>query len=118
MILRVGALDKLNEEARDALLIMINTGARPSEIIDADMADYRLTENIPISVDLRKWADFETGPYCPRYPLDRGVLGCRAAGCGARWLCAVSWESRYLVGLGQRPYAKQRFDATRRVLAP
>ena len=47
VILRVGALDKLNEEARDALLIMINTGARPSEIIDADMADYRLTENIP-----------------------------------------------------------------------
>lgn len=34
-LLAAGALDGLNEEARDVLLVMVNTGARPSEILGA-----------------------------------------------------------------------------------
>lgn len=41
------ALDKLNAEAGDVLLVMINTGLRPCEITDTPLEDYRLSENIP-----------------------------------------------------------------------
>lgn len=46
-ILAPGALDSLNDEARDVLLIMLNTGLRPSEITDAPVEDYETTANIP-----------------------------------------------------------------------
>jgi len=46
-ILAPGALDKLNTEAADVLLVLINTGLRPSEVTDAPLDDYRVFENIP-----------------------------------------------------------------------
>ncbi len=51
-ILAPGALDKLNEEARDVLLVMINTGARPSEILGAT---YEVGAEIP-------FMDISAGP--------------------------------------------------------
>ena len=51
-LLADGALDGLNEEARAILLIMINTGARPSEIAGLRAQDIRLTHNTPhISIE-------------------------------------------------------------------
>lgn len=41
------AFTTLNPEARDILLIMINTGLRPSEISDAPLEDFCIQENIP-----------------------------------------------------------------------
>lgn len=46
-ILAPGALDGLNAEARDVLLVMLNTGLRPSEITDAPVADFVLSDNVP-----------------------------------------------------------------------
>ncbi|WP_181164454.1 phage integrase [Amaricoccus solimangrovi] len=46
-ILRPGALDGMNTEARDILLAMINTGAGPNEIIGLAAEDYRLDHAIP-----------------------------------------------------------------------
>lgn len=46
-ILAPGALDGLNDEARDIFLMTINTGLRPSEITDAPLEDYVLTHNVP-----------------------------------------------------------------------
>ncbi|MBT8169898.1 integrase [Falsiruegeria litorea] len=46
-ILAPGALDGLNDEARDVLLIMINTALRPSEITDAPLADFETAANVP-----------------------------------------------------------------------
>lgn len=46
-IMAPGALDRLNEEARDFLLVMVNTGLRPHEAIDAPMEDWHLDHNIP-----------------------------------------------------------------------
>lgn len=46
-ILGPGAFDNLNEEAADVLLVMINTGLRPSEVTDAPLADFHTQENIP-----------------------------------------------------------------------
>jgi len=46
-ILAKNQLDGLNEQARDILLIMINTGARPSEIIDLHPHHICLDDNIP-----------------------------------------------------------------------
>ncbi len=40
-------LSGLNEEARDILLVMVNTGARPSEIIDLLPHHIHLEDNIP-----------------------------------------------------------------------
>ncbi|RWR34653.1 hypothetical protein D2T29_03670 [Sinirhodobacter populi] len=39
-ILAIDALAKLNAEAADVLLMMINTGLRPSEITDAPLSDF------------------------------------------------------------------------------
>lgn len=39
--------DKINEDARDPFLIMINTGARPSEIVNARPEDFDLDHDIP-----------------------------------------------------------------------
>lgn len=46
-LLAPGALDGLNEEARDVLLVMVNTGLRPSEITDAPLEDFAVTDNVP-----------------------------------------------------------------------
>ncbi|WP_420863489.1 DUF6538 domain-containing protein [Algirhabdus cladophorae] len=42
-----GALDGLNDEARCIVLLMINTGARPSELAGLRSQDIHLTANIP-----------------------------------------------------------------------
>lgn len=47
VLLADGALDGLNDEARDVLLMMVNTGLRPSEITDAPLEDFCTTDNIP-----------------------------------------------------------------------
>lgn len=46
-LLAPGALDGINDEARDVFLMMINTGLRPSEITDAPLEDYVLNQSIP-----------------------------------------------------------------------
>lgn len=46
-LLAEGALARLNEEARLPLLVMVNTGARPSEILGAARADWVLDAKVP-----------------------------------------------------------------------
>lgn len=46
-ILAEGALDGLNDEARCIVLLMINTGARPSELAGLRPQDIHLSANIP-----------------------------------------------------------------------
>jgi integrase len=46
-LLAPGRLDAMNAEERAALLVMINTGARPSEIINLRAAHIHLESNIP-----------------------------------------------------------------------
>lgn len=46
-ILAPGALDDLNAEARDVVYVVIETGARPSEIVNLDAGRIMLTANIP-----------------------------------------------------------------------
>ncbi len=42
-----GALDALIDEAADVFLVMVNTGARPSEVTDAPLSDWHLDAPIP-----------------------------------------------------------------------
>lgn len=56
-ILAPGALDKINDEARAILLVMENTGARPSEIVNLLPERIKIDANIPhiqIRPDLRQ----------------------------------------------------------------
>lgn len=46
-ILRPGALDGLNDEARDVLLVMVNTGARASEILGCALEAWQLAAPVP-----------------------------------------------------------------------
>ncbi|MBR1170501.1 tyrosine-type recombinase/integrase [Bradyrhizobium liaoningense] len=46
-LLAPGALDAMNEEERAAFLVLINTGARPSEIINLRAPHIHLESNIP-----------------------------------------------------------------------
>lgn len=46
-LLAPGALDGLNEEAADALLVLVNTGLRPSEVLSCPIEDFCLAEPIP-----------------------------------------------------------------------
>jgi integrase len=46
-ILAPGALAGMGAEARDVLLVMVNTGARPSEIIGARGEDFALADAVP-----------------------------------------------------------------------
>ncbi|QDF14277.1 integrase [Dinoroseobacter phage vB_DshS-R4C] len=46
-LLAPGALSGLNTEARDILLILVNTGLRPSEVTDAPLSDFVLDADIP-----------------------------------------------------------------------
>lgn len=46
-LLAPGALDGLNEEARDVLLVMVNTALGPGEILGAAQEDWNLSANIP-----------------------------------------------------------------------
>ncbi|MFC7705783.1 integrase [Plastorhodobacter daqingensis] len=51
-LLAPGALDGMNPEARGILLVMVNTGARPSEIANLSEARIRLSHDIPhISIE-------------------------------------------------------------------
>ena len=51
-ILAPGALDGLNDEARAILLVMVNTGARPSEIANLTADRIRLDSDVPhISIE-------------------------------------------------------------------
>lgn len=47
VLLKPGAFDRLNDEARDVFFVMINTGLRPSEITCAPVTDFRLEHEIP-----------------------------------------------------------------------
>jgi integrase len=47
VILADGALDGLNDEARDVVYIIMETGARPSEIVNLDKGRIRLDAEIP-----------------------------------------------------------------------
>ncbi|MEP1613534.1 MAG: tyrosine-type recombinase/integrase [Roseobacter sp.] len=46
-LLAPGALDGLNDEARDALVMMVNTGLRPSEVLSCPLEDFCLDGPIP-----------------------------------------------------------------------
>lgn len=46
-LLAPGALDGLNAEARDAFLMLVNTGLRPSEVLSCPLEDFCLSEPIP-----------------------------------------------------------------------
>ena len=46
-LLAPGALDGMNDQARDVLLVMVNTGLGPSEIIGAGAGDWQLGHHIP-----------------------------------------------------------------------
>lgn len=46
-LLAAGALAGLNAQARDVLIALINTGARPSELIELRAAQIRLDTNLP-----------------------------------------------------------------------
>ncbi|MEM9428151.1 MAG: integrase [Pseudomonadota bacterium] len=46
-LLAPGAFDGLNAEARDVFLVLVNTGARPSEVTDAPLSDLVLDAEIP-----------------------------------------------------------------------
>lgn len=47
MLLAPGALDKLDREAADILLVMVNTALGPGEICGVALPDWRLSYNIP-----------------------------------------------------------------------
>ncbi len=46
-LLAPSALDGLNDEARDAFLVLINTGLRPSEVLSCPLEDFCLDGQIP-----------------------------------------------------------------------
>jgi len=46
-LLAEGALDGLNREAADILLVLVNTGLRPCEVTDAPLEDFCVQDNIP-----------------------------------------------------------------------
>lgn len=46
-LLKPRALERLNDEARDILLVMVNTGARPSEIIGREVEDFKISAETP-----------------------------------------------------------------------
>lgn len=52
-LLADGALDTLNAEARDVLLVMVNTGARPSEILGTSREAWQLAAQVP-HLDIEK----------------------------------------------------------------
>lgn len=57
-ILKPGALDGLNDEARAAVLILINTGARPSEIVNLTKDRIVIDAKIPY-IDIKETEDRE-----------------------------------------------------------
>lgn len=46
-LLEPEALHRLNEEAADSFLVLVNTGLRPSEVLSCPLEDFRLNEPIP-----------------------------------------------------------------------
>ncbi len=55
-LLKDGALDGMNDEARDVLLVMVNTGARPSEIVGCALEAFQVSAGVPY-LDLAKQVD-------------------------------------------------------------
>ena len=69
-LLAPGALDRLNIEGRAALLIMLNTGCRPSEIVGALPGDFRIDADIPhLRVAPRDGRDLKTAHSEREVPL-------------------------------------------------
>lgn len=65
-----GALDGLNPEARSILLVMVNTGARPIEIINAEARDWLVSEPIPyLRIRARRGALLKTSESWRDIPL-------------------------------------------------
>lgn len=69
-ILAPGALAAMNDDARRAVLAMINTGARPSEIVNLTPEQIVLDAQIP-HIDIRETAgrELKTAPSTRRIPL-------------------------------------------------
>lgn len=97
-----GALAALNEEARDVLLVMVNTGARPAEIINAELADWKVDAALPhLRIRSRKGQGLKTEDAPRDIPLlgvslaaakrivGRGGIP-RYAGDSSRWSATVS----------------------------
>lgn len=97
-----GALAGLNEEARDVLLVMVNTGARPSEIINAELRDWRLGGEHPhLRIRVRKGQGLKTEDSSRDIPLlgvslaaakrivERGGFA-RYAGDSSSWSAATT----------------------------
>ena len=97
-----GALAGLNEEARDILLVMVNTGARPVEIINAELRDWKVGGEFPhLRIRARKGQGLKTEDSEREVPLlgvslaaakrivERG--GCiRYMGESSRWSAVVT----------------------------
>ncbi len=122
------ALDGLNPEARNAFLMMINTGARPSEILGAKPGDIFLDQDIPfIRFEPNDWGSLKNPQSRREIPLV-GVSCVAAAqykdlGCattyrnkGDRWSATVN---KYLQTNGLKetnnhtPYALRHSFETR-----
>ena len=101
-LLALGALDGLNEEARLALLVMVNTGARPSEILGAEALEFKVDAKVP-HLAIRpgegralKTAQFERDVPLAGVSLEaarrlRALGGCvRYRGKADRWSAAVN----------------------------
>lgn len=100
-LLAEGALDGLNDDARDVLLVMVNTGIRPSEAIDAPAADWQVAAPIPflrIAANGRQLKVKHTARDIPllgvsleaaRRIAARGGVG-RYAGRASAWSAAVN----------------------------
>ncbi|WP_282094183.1 hypothetical protein [Epibacterium ulvae] len=59
-ILALGAMDKVNDEARDAVFICLNTGCRPSEVYVVEKRHMHLTVNVPYFEILPQGRDLKT----------------------------------------------------------
>jgi len=68
-LLAPGALDRLNPEARDILLVMVNTGLGVSEIVDAAASDWRLADPIPHLVVSGEARELKVGHRARSIPL-------------------------------------------------
>ena len=65
-----GALDGLNPDARDPLLVMINTGARPSEILSSRPEDFAVHADVPhLSITQREDRRLKTAQSERNIPL-------------------------------------------------
>lgn len=112
-LLGPGALDGLNQEARDVLLVMVNTGARPSEITDAPASDWHTEHEIPHLVIAAHGRELKVGHTARDIPLlgvslDAARRIAKAGGCSRYHHKAAGWSAlvnKYLRthGLNETP---------------